>query len=497
MGDIMKKTAVNPFLPEGEYIPDGEPHVFGDRVYIFGSHDRFGGARFCMNDYVCYSAPVGDLTDWRLEGEIYSRTQDPDNADGKYELWAPDVVQGPDGKYYLYYCLSDRPAIGVAVCDTPAGQYRFLGHVKDASGAKIGSREGDTLPFDPAVLVEGGKIWLYSGNGPMNAGQDKKKQKAQTVAELDRDMMTVISGPEPLIPTVHTSAGTSFEGHEFFEGSSIRKFDGRYYFIYSSVQLHLLCWAVSDRPDSGFVYGGALVSNGDVPESEKIDTGFNAKPDLRVKYYIGNNHGSVEKIGDRYYVFYHRQTNRRMSSRQACAEEICFENGKFRQARMSSCGLNGGPLPDSGTYGAYTACHLQSKKGAVFSAHPLIQNKKHPAITQVGADGEEGAFQIVENMRDGSSAGYRSFLFKGAGEITVRVRGKAKGVLEVLDEENGSKVAELAIAPSKEWHVVSSKLTAKDGVSPLYFVYHGKGSIDMMSFTIKQKLDGIRAGSRI
>lgn len=39
----MKKQAYNPYLPEWEYIPDGEPKVFGDRLYIFGSHDRFDG----------------------------------------------------------------------------------------------------------------------------------------------------------------------------------------------------------------------------------------------------------------------------------------------------------------------------------------------------------------------------------------------------------------------------------------------------------------------
>lgn len=44
--------AVNPYLPSYEYVPDGEPHVFGDRVYLYGSHDRFGGKRFCENDYV-------------------------------------------------------------------------------------------------------------------------------------------------------------------------------------------------------------------------------------------------------------------------------------------------------------------------------------------------------------------------------------------------------------------------------------------------------------
>ena len=31
----MKQQAFNPYLPGWEYIPDGEPHIFGDRVYIY------------------------------------------------------------------------------------------------------------------------------------------------------------------------------------------------------------------------------------------------------------------------------------------------------------------------------------------------------------------------------------------------------------------------------------------------------------------------------
>ena len=37
----MKKQAFNPYLPSWEYIPDGEPYVFGGRVYIYGSHDMY------------------------------------------------------------------------------------------------------------------------------------------------------------------------------------------------------------------------------------------------------------------------------------------------------------------------------------------------------------------------------------------------------------------------------------------------------------------------
>ena len=45
MGMEMKKQVYNPYLPSWEYIPDGEPYVFGDRVYVFGSHDRYNGHR--------------------------------------------------------------------------------------------------------------------------------------------------------------------------------------------------------------------------------------------------------------------------------------------------------------------------------------------------------------------------------------------------------------------------------------------------------------------
>ena len=61
----MNNQAVNPYLPSWEYIPDGEPYVFDDRVYIYGSHDKFNGDVYCMLDYVCWSASVDNLAEWR------------------------------------------------------------------------------------------------------------------------------------------------------------------------------------------------------------------------------------------------------------------------------------------------------------------------------------------------------------------------------------------------------------------------------------------------
>lgn len=483
----MDRMSVGTFLPGYEYVADGEPHVFGDRLYICGSHDRFGGKRFCENDYVGWSAPLNDLTDWRYEGVTYQKQQDPDNVAGKNELWAPDVLFGPDGRYYLYYCLADYPQIGVAVCDTPAGQYRFLGCVKDKTGVPLGRRPGDTSPFDPAVLLdEDGSIHLYAGQGPLNPAMARKRQKTHSHvyhAQLEPDMLTLRTEPVPLLPNVLNSAGTGFEGHEFFEASSIRKFEGRYYFIYSSVLSHELCWAVSTRPDGGFCYGGTLVSNGDIGLQGPVAVGYNSKANRGIKNYIGNNHGSVERVNGQYYVFYHRHTNRRMTSRQACVAPIeMLPGGAFRQAELTSSGL-GGPLPGVGRYEARIACHLHSAAGAVYSAHPMVQNKKHPAFTQDEPDGQGGR-QYIANLRQGATAGFKYFDLGAAKAIGVTLRGKGEGKLVVCDGEKNI-LAELSLVPGAQWQKHEATFAAKQGIGSLYFTYFGKGYVDFLEFELK------------
>ena len=39
----MKDRVVNPYLPSYEYMPDGEPHLFEVRLYVFGRHDKVCG----------------------------------------------------------------------------------------------------------------------------------------------------------------------------------------------------------------------------------------------------------------------------------------------------------------------------------------------------------------------------------------------------------------------------------------------------------------------
>ncbi len=466
----MKKQAYNPYLPSWEYIPDGEPYVFNDRVYVYGSHDFYNGHAFCLGDYVCYSAPVDDLGNWRYEGVIYERTEDPLNEKNNMCLYAPDVTVGPDGRYYLYYVLDRVSVVSVAVCDTPAGKYKFYGYVHYEDGTRLGERPGDEPQFDPGVLTEGDITYLYTGF----CGRGDKSRHGAMCTVLDKDMLTIVKDPVFVAPGVEYADGTEYEGHAFFEAPSIRKFNDKYYFIYSSTPMHELCYAISDRPDSGFSFGGCIVSNTDV--------GIGTYKDIdRPVAYGGNNHGSIVKIGEDYYIFYHRQTNGTWFSRQGCAEKIYIDaDGSIAQVPMSSCGLNGGPLSTPGEYPAYIACNLFKND------MELIVGENQPRIVQEGRDGDENPGYIM-NMCDTATAGFKSFDCKGIKSITIRARGYITGSFLISDRIDGPVIGRSEkVEHSTVWEDYKIPVELSDGIHDIYVTYSGDGNAMIKSIIFNQ-----------
>lgn len=470
--------AYNPYLPSWEYIPDGEPHVYDGRVYVYGSHDRFRGHAYCLNDYVCWSAPVDDLADWRYEGVIFRRTDDPDDPDGEGCLFAPDVTRGPDGRYYLYYVLSNRNFVSVAVCDAPAGKYEYLGNVRYADGTRLGEREGDEPQFDPGVLTEGDRTYMYTGF----CGRNDKSRTGPMMTVLGPDMLTVVEPPVTIMPSQPYAKGTQWEGHEFFEASSIRKFNGVYYFVYSSVVLHELCYATGDSPGGPFTYGGVLVSNCDM----HIDT---YKPADMPAYYGANNHGGMAQIGDDYYIFYHRHTEGTCFSRQGMAQRIeLLPDGSVPQVEMTSCGLNGGPLKGEGTYPAHIACNLFTDKPCVYTGGGdgnSFMDGCYPKITQDGGDGDENPGYIA-NMRDTATCGFKYFDCKGVRRVGVRVRGYAGGSFAVKTAWDGPELGSIPVRYSNLWTDFFADITIPDGVNAIYFTYRGHGVAQLASFTLER-----------
>lgn len=539
------KQVFNPYMPSYEYVPDGEPHVFGDRIYVYGSHDRFGATDFCLNDYVCYSASVHDLSDWKYEGIIYRKEQDPRNqnipADAKrfdapwaipteddsllnppgiHAMWAPDVVKGPDGRFYLYYCLDFLKEVAVAVCDTPAGKYEFYGFVKHADGTILGIGEGDYEQFDPGIFIDDdGSIYLYSGHAAMTKDTPHQSYWASHVMTLCEDMLTIKKEPKELLPHIHNAAGTGYEGHEFFEASSIRKIHGKYYFVYSSVRSHELCYAVSDKPDEGYVFGGTIVDIGDVF--------LNGRTDEEALNCLGNTHGGIECCDGQWYVFYHRQTNCTQFSRQGCAEKIYFdEQGKIAQVEVTSCGLNKGPLNGLGKYPARIACEL-TRNGKNVTSLPQYMRGEYPYFTQDMRDSEpceelekqeeQFPIQYICNVQDGCRIGFKYFEIQETKGIAVTVRGKAEGKLQVLcremsklgcnsqckendgKEKNYISYEECDVKTetdalcgqievtidSHNWTEKSTEIVLPTGIQALYLEYQGEGALDMALVELK------------
>ena len=412
---------------------------------------------------------MDDLTDWQYEGIIYTRAEAAHNEDGRECLYAPDVTRGPDGRYYLYYALNETSAISVAVCDTPAGKYTYYGDVHYPDGTTLGARPGDEQQFDPGVLTEGKTTWLYSGFcPPMMPGRT-----GALCYRLAPDMLTVEQTYPAVVPGAQTAKGTGFEGHAFFEASSIRKVGDKYYFIYSSELSHELCYAVSDSPCRGFVYGGTLVDNADLG---LCDT---------ARYFTGNNHGSIEQINGRWYVFYHRHTNSSLFCRQGMVEPIeILPDGRIPQVEITTSGPNGAPLPavELRELPAYAACNLYMTQPPQVNAE--AGQNPFPYITQDGADvmpeSESKPEAYICNLTPGTVVGFKYLNFQNVTKVSVKTRGMCYyGGFDVLLTADGEPIGTVSAARGNEWTWQTTELAIPDGISAIYFRMKGYGTLSL------------------
>jgi hypothetical protein len=313
---------------------------------------------------------------------------------------------------------------------------------------------------------------------------EKMNLPGAMMVRLADDMHTIISEPVCVANGVDTASGTSYEDHPFFEAASIRQFGEWYYFVYSSLQGNELCYGISRTPEGPFTFKGVIVSNGDM--------GYLGN-DLPVNY-MGNNHGGLVKIKDIYYIFGHRHTHGTQYSRQGTAEEVeILSDGTIPQVEVTSCGLNGGPLPAKGRYFSCIACHLtgpdRSKVGNALMVAPgekvLALPEDMPYITEESCpNGENGLKSYIYNLQQGAIVGFKYFAFDGTeNHIAAELRGIGNVELR-LDHPDGAIAANFDIKSTKEkWTKVEAVIESIKGNRSLYF-YVKEGCVDFASFEI-------------
>ncbi len=239
-----------------------------------------------------------------------------------------------------------------------------------------------------------------------------------------------------------------------------------------------MCYAVSDKPDGDFRFGGTLVDQGDLYLNGNADESHAAN-------YLGNTHGGMVELNGDWYIFYHRQTNQHSYSRQACAEKLeRTADGGFKQAEVTSCGLNDGPLKGIGEYSAHIACNLWSKDGAA-RYDRKFDKKRHPYFTQDKKDDDHSAIQYIANMRDGSVAGFKYFDISSLRSIWLFVGGSCNGKVEVSTSPSFSQiVAQVPVQADGSRLSCAASCRVEAGILPLFFRFTGKGAMDFYSFIL-------------
>ena len=239
----MKKSR---YLVPGDYMADPSVHIFEDKIFIYPSHDRESGIEendngdhFDMNDYHVFSMDdieEGEITDYGVVLKV------SDIPWAGRQLWDCDVAC-KDGKYYMYFPLKDRNdifRIGVAISDRPEGPFIPQDHPIYGS-----------YSIDTAVFEDNGKYYIYFGGiwgGQLQRYRNNKALECASlpadnepalcakIALLSDDMLEFAEDPKDVIITDNDGNPLTQgdNSRRFFEASWMHKYNGKYYFSYST-----------------------------------------------------------------------------------------------------------------------------------------------------------------------------------------------------------------------------------------------------------------------
>lgn len=259
------------YLFPTDYMADPSVHVFNGKLYIYPSHDNDDAS--CENDngdqYVMRDMHVLS-TDDPMNGLVVDHGQALDIADIPWagrQLWDCDCAE-KDGKYYLYFPLKDKNdifRIGVAIADRPEGP--FVPQPDPIRGS---------YSMDICVFQEDGKYYLYFGGlwgGQLQRYKDNKALEnaylpegdepslPSRVVRLTDDMLQFAEEPRPVLVVDEEGKPLAADDpHRFFEASWLHKYNGKYYFSYSTGDSHLLCYGIGDSPYGPFTYKGVILT---------------------------------------------------------------------------------------------------------------------------------------------------------------------------------------------------------------------------------------------
>jgi hypothetical protein len=297
----LNKRAISKPLVKHIYTADPSAHVFDGKIYIYPSHDVDAGeafddlgSHFAMEDYHVIS--MDSIDSEAFDNGVALHVNDVPWADK--QMWAPDANE-KDGKYYLFFPAKGHDGIfkiGVAVGDSPVGP--FIAQPEPIKGS---------FSIDPAVFKDDdGDYYMYFGGiwggqlqrwreGIFNADSpespvahlptDNEPALCPKIAKMTNDLLEFAHEAKDVLILDENGQPLLNGDNErrFFEAAWMHKYNGKYYFSYSTGDTHFICYAIGDNPYGPFTYAGRIL--------EPV---------------VGwTSHHSICEVASKWYLFYH------------------------------------------------------------------------------------------------------------------------------------------------------------------------------------------------
>ena len=301
-------SMANPFIPG--YFADPTIRKFGDTYYLYATTDGTGNGYGPAQVWVSK-----DFQNWKNTVMNWPTTE---------VVWAPDVVQQPDGSFRYYYCEPCNINIGESA--SPIGPWKNILGKEDA--VMVPDRYvHNVITLDPQLFRDDdGSEYLYFttwaiykdfGCGVAKLNPEYLKDRSLAMNQDAREWNE--KAPFPIAADGFFSEKRlipNTELKDIFEAPYVFKHQGVYYFTYSSGSCHDHTYRVqyatsTAGPMGPFEYKGCILET-------------NADQTVH-----GPGHHSIFEKDGKFYIVYHRHNLPRSVhgfNRQVCIDEMKFDS---------------------------------------------------------------------------------------------------------------------------------------------------------------------------
>lgn len=257
--------AGNPLLPG--YFADPSVLNADGKWYIYATIDPWGGDELGVWESVDFANWTFRSINWPTKRAASS----PESNGNK--VWAPSVVRGRDGRYWMYVSVGSEIWVGTA--SHPLGPWHDANRGKPLIGRNY--RPGFHMIDAEAFIDDDGTPYLYWGSG-LNWANGHC-----FVVKLNADMVHFEGEPKDITPS------------NYFEGPFMFKSDGEYFLTYSNGK------TTSDTYEVRYAVGASPVGPFKEQKNEPI-----LSTD-RPRQIISPGHHAIMRADGETYILYHRQ----------------------------------------------------------------------------------------------------------------------------------------------------------------------------------------------